>query len=84
MKNKDAATYWKENLKRISLLLAVWFIVSYLFSILLVDLLDRIQIAGFKLGFWFAQQGTVYIFVLLIFIYVKWMNRLDQDHDVHD
>ncbi|MGB2153503.1 MAG: DUF4212 domain-containing protein, partial [Flavobacteriaceae bacterium] len=58
-------------------LLAIWFLVSFGFGILLVDLLNQIQIRGFKLGFWFAQQGSIYIFVVLIFVYVFLMNRLD-------
>lgn len=75
--NKPINNYWKTNLKYLSVLLAIWFLVSFGFGILLVDLLNQIQIGGFKLGFWFAQQGSIYIFVALIFVYVFLMNRLD-------
>ena len=61
------------------MLLAVWFAVSFGCSVLFVDALDSIQIGGFKLGFWFAQQGAIYVFVVLIFIYVFLMNRLDRE-----
>ncbi len=70
--------YWKENLKYLAILLSVWFLVSYVFGILLVDQLNVIKFGGFKLGFWFAQQGAMYVFVILIFIYVKLMNKLDK------
>ena len=74
---KPINNYWKTNIKYLSILLAIWFLVSFGFGILLVDLLNQIQIRGFKLGFWFAQQGSIYIFVVLIFVYVFLMNRLD-------
>lgn len=76
--------YWKKNLKYLAILLSIWFIVSYGCGILFVDELDKIRIGGFKLGFWFAQQGSIYIFIILIFIYVKLMNKLDKDYDVED
>ena len=76
MYNKD--TYWKTNLKYLVILLSIWFTVSFGFGILLVDTLNQIQMGGFKLGFWFAQQGAIYVFVILIFIYIYLMNRLDQ------
>ena len=69
--------YWKTNLKYLSILLSVWFIVSFGFGILFVDFMNQFQIGGFKLGFWFAQQGSIYVFVVLIFLYVFLMNRLD-------
>ncbi len=75
--NKPINNYWKTNLKYLFILLTLWFTVSFGFGILLVDLLNQIQIGGFKLGFWFAQQGSIYIFVVLIFVYVFLMNRLD-------
>lgn len=75
--NKPVNNYWKTNLKYLFILLTLWFTVSFGFGILLVDLLNQIQIGGFKLGFWFAQQGSIYIFVILIFVYVFLMNRLD-------
>ncbi|WP_025324334.1 DUF4212 domain-containing protein [Deferrisoma camini] len=76
--------YWKENLKYITILLAIWFTVSYLCGILIVDALDTIRIGGFKLGFWFANQGSEIIFVILIFVYVKLMNNLDRKYGVHE
>ena len=69
--------YWKTNLKYLGVLLSIWFLVSFGFGILFVDFMNHFQIGGFKLGFWFAQQGSIYVFVLLIFIYVFLMNRLD-------
>ena len=69
--------YWKKNLKYLGVLLGIWFVASFGCSVLFVDALDNIRIGGFKLGFWFAQQGTIYIFVILIFVYVFLMNRLD-------
>tara|TARA_A100001011_G_scaffold255452_1_gene263694 strand:+ start:121 stop:366 length:246 start_codon:yes stop_codon:yes gene_type:complete len=74
MKNN---TYWKKNLQYISLLLSIWFIVSFGCGILFVEQLNTIQIGGFKLGFWFAQQGSIYAFVIVIFTYIYLMNRLD-------
>jgi putative solute:sodium symporter small subunit len=70
--------YWKTNLKYLTILLSIWFLTSYAFGILLVDNLNEIQIWGFPLGFWFAQQGAIYVFVILIFVYVYLMNRLDK------
>ena len=72
--------YWRSNLKIVSILLAIWFLVSFGFGIILSDFLDQFQIAGFKLGFWFAQQGSIYFFVLLIFIYIYLMNKMDKKH----
>ena len=71
-------TYWQKNIRYISILLSLWFIVSFGCGILFVEQLNTIQIGGFKLGFWFAQQGSIYVFVILIFIYVKLMNNLDK------
>ena len=79
MKDK-AKKYWRENLKYLGILLGIWFVVSYGFGILLKEQLDQISIGGFKLGFWFAQQGSIYIFVILIFVYVGLMNRLDKKY----
>ena len=72
--------YWRSNLKILSILLSIWFIVSFGFGIIWSDSLDQLQIGGFKLGFWFAQQGSIYFFVLLIFIYIYLMNRLDKKY----
>ena len=82
MDTQKAKAYWKENITTIMQLMAVWFVVSYGCGILFVDLLDTIQIAGFKLGFWFAQQGSMYVFMILIFIYAKRMNAIDEKYDV--
>lgn len=76
MTNKEA--YWKANLRLVTVLLAIWFSVSYGCGILLVDVLNQIQIGGYKLGFWFAQQGSIYTFVAIIFIYTKKMGDLDK------
>ncbi len=76
--------YWKKNIQYVLSLLAVWFIASYGCGILLVNQLNTIKIGGFKLGFWFAQQGAIYIFVVLIFIYVWLMNKLDKDFNVDE
>ncbi|MCH8215899.1 MAG: DUF4212 domain-containing protein [Planctomycetes bacterium] len=81
---KDRQLYWKKNLRYLGVLLTIWFIVSFGFSVILVDVLDKIRIGGFKLGFWFAQQGSIYVFVLLIFTYVWLMNRLDREFDVDE
>ena len=70
-------SYWKTNLKYLIVLLSIWFLVSFGAGILFRPSLDTIQVGGFKLGFWFAQQGAIYVFVVLIFVYVKLMNRLD-------
>lgn len=71
--------YWKKNLKYLAILLSIWFIVSFVFGILLVDELNSIRLGGFKLGFWFAQQGSIYVFVILIFVYIRLMNKLDKE-----
>ncbi|CAI8283984.1 MAG: Uncharacterised protein [Bacteroidota bacterium] len=70
-------TYWKKNIQYISILLSIWFLVSFGCGILFVEQLNTIQIGGFKLGFWFAQQGSIYVFVAVIFTYIFLMNRLD-------
>jgi putative solute:sodium symporter small subunit len=70
--------YWKKNIKYVIILLSIWFLVSFVFGILLVDELNAIRIGGFKLGFWFAQQGAIYVFVILIFVYIRLMNKLDK------
>ena len=78
-------SYWQKNLQYLAILLGIWFVTSYLFSIVFVEQLDKIQIGGLRLGFFFAQQGSIWIFVMLIFIYAWLMNRLDkkyqQKHD---
>ncbi len=81
---KDLKVYWKRNLRFLTILLTIWFVVSYGFGILLVDQLNTIRIGGFKLGFWFAQQGSIYVFIALIFVYVRWMNKLDNEFEVNE
>ncbi len=76
--------YWKINLTYLAILLSIWFTVSYGCAILFVDYLDQFRIGGFKLGFWFAQQGAMYVFVILIFVYVVLMNRLDRRFNVNE
>ncbi|WP_439881560.1 DUF4212 domain-containing protein [Pontibacter sp. MBLB2868] len=76
--------YWRRNVRILLTLLGLWFAVSYLFGILLVDELNRFTLGGFKLGFWFAQQGAIYCFVIIIFVYVVLMNKLDKEFDVHE
>jgi len=76
--------YWKANLKLVAGCLAVWFIVSYGFGVVLKDQLNAISIAGYDLGFWFAQQGSMYTFVILIFFYASRMKKLDRKFDVHE
>lgn len=70
--------YWKKNIKYISVLLTFWFIISFGCGIIFTDYLNTISIGGFKLGFWFAQQGAIFGFVIIIFIYIFLMNRLDK------
>lgn len=76
--------YWKANLKLVSVCLVIWFTVSYVFSILLVHSLNEFRLFGFKLGFWFAQQGSIYVYLLLIFFYAWRMNKLDREFHVHE
>ncbi|HFE48497.1 MAG TPA: DUF4212 domain-containing protein [Chromatiaceae bacterium] len=80
----QAKQYWRANLRLVAVLLTIWFICSYLFGILLVDQLNTIKVGGAGLGFWFAQQGSIYTFLVLIFIYVIRMNALDKKFGVHE
>jgi len=84
MSKKNLQDYWKTNLRYLTILLSIWFIVSYGCGILFADYLNNFKIGGFKLGFWFAQQGSIYVFVVLIFVYVNWMNKLDKEYDVDE
>lgn len=84
MSNKTLKNYWKRNLTYLVVLLSVWFLASYGAGILFKDALNGIKLGGFKLGFWFAQQGSIYIFCILIFVYVYLMNKLDQEYDVDE
>lgn len=80
MSDSKAKEYWKKNLRYLAILLTIWFVVSYGCGILFVDELNAIRLGGFKLGFWFAQQGSIYVFVVLIFVYVRLMNKLDKEY----
>ncbi|MFD2114104.1 DUF4212 domain-containing protein [Thiorhodococcus fuscus] len=82
MTSDKRTEYWKANLRLLVVLLLIWFSVSYGFGILLVEPLNAIQLGGYPLGFWFAQQGSIYVFVVLIFVYAGLMNRLDKKFDV--
>lgn len=76
--------YWQENLNLMGVLLVIWFTVSYGFGILFRDVLDTVSIGGAPLGFWFAQQGAIYVFVILIFVYSAMMNRIERKYDAED
>ena len=82
MKKSDQKKYWKTNLKYLTVLLTIWFIVSYGCGIIFVDELNTIRIGGFKLGFWFAQQGSIYVFTILIFVYIRLMNKLYKKYNL--
>ena len=84
MEKQHLQRYWHKNLRILLILLTIWFIVSYGCGILFAESLNTIKIGGFPLGFWFAQQGSIYIFVILIFVYVRLMNKLDKQFDVHE
>lgn len=84
METKSKRKYWKKNLTYLAILLSVWFMVSFGASILFADQLNKFHLGGFPLGFWFAQQGAIYVFVILIFIYVFLMNRLDRKFNVDE
>lgn len=78
------SNYWRANLRLVAICMVIWFVVSYLFGIILVEPLNKIQIGGYKLGFWFAQQGSIYVFVALIFFYASRMAKLDREHGVQE
>ncbi len=84
MHTENRLAYWRANLRLVAICLTIWFICSYGFGVLFVEQLNRIRIGGFQLGFWFAQQGSIYIFVALIFFYAWRMNRIDRQFDVHE
>lgn len=84
MSGKNLDEYWSKNLRLLGILLVIWFLVSYGCGILFADALNGISIGGYKLGFWFAQQGAIYVFVALIFVYVNQMNKLDREYDVDE
>ena len=78
----NADTYWKSNIKIVSALLSVWFFISFGCGILLVDFLDQFRLGGFKLGFWIAQQGAIFVFVGLIYAYIYLMDKLDEEYNL--
>ena len=84
MTPENRAAYWNANLRLLTVLLIIWFVVSYGFGILLVEPLNAISLGGYKLGFWFAQQGSIYVFLVLIFVYAFAMNHLDNRFNVHE
>lgn len=84
MTTKSMKLYWKKNLQYLAILLSIWFLASFGMGILFVDQLNVYKMGGFKLGFWFAQQGSIYVFVILIFVYVYLMNRLDKSFEVEE
>jgi putative solute:sodium symporter small subunit len=79
-----AKDYWKANLRLVAMCIAIWFLVSFVFGILLAEQLNSVRLGGYKLGFWFAQQGSMYIFVALIFFYAHRMNILDRKFGVRE
>ncbi len=82
MKDSKTSRYWQENIRILQLMLSLWFVVSFLLAIVFVDQLDGIRIGGIKLGFWLAQQGTIWFYVAMIFVYINLMNRLDRKYKV--
>ena len=82
--NENGRRYWSANLRLLTICLVIWFVVSYGFGILLVEPLNAIQLGGYKLGFWFAQQGSIYVFLVLIFFYASRMNKLDREHGLSE
>jgi len=84
MSGKNAQKYWQRNLKYLFILLSIWFLASFGCGILFAESLNSIKVGGFPLGFWFAQQGSIYVFVVLIFVYVYLMNKLDKEFDVDE
>lgn len=81
---EKAQRYWKRNLRLLTILLVIWFVVSFGFGILLAEPLNTIRIGGFKLGFWFAQQGSIFAFIILVFVYTYRMNKIDREFDVDE
>ncbi len=80
--NRDPQAYWRANLALMAKLLTVWFVVSYGLGIVLVEPLNRFSLGGFPVGFWFAQQGSIYVFVVLVLVYAWRMDRIDEEHGV--
>lgn len=84
MHDKKPNTYWRENLRILGVMLGLWTVVSFFLSILFVDALDGLRIGGFGLGFWMAQQGSIYVYVVMIFVYIRLMDRLDRKYGVDE
>ncbi len=84
MHRENRMAYWRANLRLVALCLAIWFVCSYGFGVLLVEQLNQFRIGGFQLGFWFAQQGSIYVFVVLIFYYARKMAALDREFGVEE
>ena len=84
MTPENRTAYWKSNIRLVTVLLIIWFVVSYGLGIILVEPMNSFMLGGYPLGFWFAQQGSIYVFLVLIFIYAMSMNRLDKKFDVHE
>ena len=84
MSDNSREEYWRRNVKLITICMVIWFVVSFGFGILLVEPLNAIRVGGYKLGFWFAQQGSIYVFVALIFVYSKMMENLDKEFGVEE
>ncbi|WP_375584667.1 DUF4212 domain-containing protein [Cyclobacterium xiamenense] len=82
--NEQMKKYWKRNIRTVLILLSIWFVVSFGFGILLAEPLNAVRMGGYKLGFWFAQQGSIFTFVIIIFVYVYRMNKLDEEFDVNE
>ena len=78
--SKNSVKYWKNNIKYVGILLFIWFLVSFGAGIIFKEQLDTITVGGFKLGFWFAQQGSMFLFVIILFVYIYLMNKLDKKH----
>ena len=81
---KDSPGYWQENIRLVKILLGIWFVVSFLLGIIFVDVLDNFRFAGFKLGIWISQQGAIFIYVFLIYFYLKAMDKLDDKYKLND
>ena len=81
---KDSPGYWQENIRLVKILLGIWFVVSFLLGIVFVDVLDNFRFAGFKLGFWISQQGAIFIYVFLIYFYLKAMDKLDDKYKLNE
>lgn len=84
MQDSKPDTYWRENLRILTIMLGLWTLVSFFLSIVFVDALDTVRLGGFGLGFWMAQQGSIYVYVVMIFVYIRLMDRLDRKYGVDE